>query len=117
VSEGSPPRASALVLGIGCQRGTSAALLARGIEHTLRGLDLDIDRVTTLATVAKKRDEVGLLQLARARGWALVLHDDLGEGVAEPAARRHGRLLMGKRIYREPNVEGSMTIAVAEVER
>ncbi|MET0283598.1 MAG: cobalamin biosynthesis protein [Polyangiales bacterium] len=106
-----------LVLGIGCQRGTPAALLARGIEDALRTMQLDVARVSTIATIGKKRDEVGLLQLVRTRGWALVFHDDLSDGVAEPAAARHGRVLMGKRVYREPNIEGSMTIAIAEVER
>jgi cobalamin biosynthesis protein CbiG len=105
-----------LVIGVGCQRGTPAALLARGIEQALRSLDLRVESVRALATVERKRDEPGLLQLARERGWVLAFHsaEELGEGVAEPAARRHGRLLMPKRTYREPNTPGSMTLAIAE---
>jgi cobalamin biosynthesis protein CbiG len=105
-----------LVIGIGCQRGTPAALLARGIEQALRGLS---GRVCVVATIDRKRDEPGLLQLAHERGWRLEFHSaqELGEGVAEPAARRHGRLLIPKRVYREPGVAGSMTLAVAELAR
>lgn len=106
-----------LVIGIGCQRGTSAELLARGIEHAFAELGLALCQVSTLATDERKRAEPGLAQLARVRGWALVFHSALGEGVAEPAARRHGRLLVGKRIYREPDQPGSMTLAIARVER
>lgn len=107
--------ATELALGIGCQRGTPAALLARGIDDALLALQLDPSCVRMLATVDAKRDEPGLLELARARGWTLVFHSaqELGQGVAEPAARKHGRLLLGKRIYRER--DHSMTIAVAEL--
>ncbi|HEX5659766.1 MAG TPA: cobalamin biosynthesis protein [Polyangiales bacterium] len=105
-----------LALGIGCQRGTSAALLARGVDAALSEV---AGVVRILATIDRKRDEAGLLQLAQERGWTLAFHSagELGSGVAEPAACKHGRLLMRKRVYREPNVSGSMTIAIAELER
>ncbi len=86
----------------------------RGVEEALRVMKLDAERVRLIATTEKKRSEVGLLELAREQGWSLVFHDDLGQAVAEPAARRHGRLLMGKRIYREQDL--SMTIAIAELQ-
>jgi cobalamin biosynthesis protein CbiG len=104
--------ATELAIGIGCQRGTPAELLARGVDAALREVE---GRVRILATIDRKRDEPGLLELARERGWTLVFYsaEELGEGVAEPAARKHGRLLMTKRIYRD--ARGSMTLAIAEL--
>jgi cobalt-precorrin 5A hydrolase len=107
-----------LVLGIGCQRGTPVELLARGVDALLAEHGLSPARVCAIATVEHKRDERGLLELSEQRGWPITFYtrEQLGDAVAEPAARRYAQapsLLIRKRVYRDYELPGSMTLAVA----
>lgn len=119
-----------LAVGIGCNRGTSAAEIEDAVMQTLREAGLSEWSVCRLATIEDKWDEVGLLTLAHERGWALrafsredmaatqnVPHPSAAAmelfgvpGVAEPAAMLaagSASLLVEKRKF--PNV----TVAVA----
>ncbi|MFH7375932.1 cobalamin biosynthesis protein, partial [Pseudomonas syringae pv. tagetis] len=59
---------AALVAGLGCRRGCSAAALRELIEHSLRAIDLNIASVTALASIDMKGIEPGLHELARQLG-------------------------------------------------
>ncbi|MET0342800.1 MAG: cobalamin biosynthesis protein [Polyangiales bacterium] len=123
----------ALVIGVGCTRGTPSAALGAAIDAVLAQHGLDRDAVRALASLDSKHDEGGLVALAHARGWTLALysaaalagvaiaqpsaavHARVGTpGVAEPAAllhAKHGPLRVAKTVHR---VEGhAITIAVA----
>jgi cobalamin biosynthesis protein CbiG len=127
-------QAGDLLLGIGCTRGASVALLERGIEHVLAQHGLLTASVRALASIDKKRDEPGLLALSVRRGWPLTFYsaaelsaasvvgsalvaERVGTpAVAEPAARllsASRELLVNKTRYCEHGVPGSMTLAVA----
>ncbi|HVA81118.1 MAG TPA: cobalamin biosynthesis protein [Candidatus Binataceae bacterium] len=131
-------RPKSLVAGIGCDRGTPAALVERGLMAVLERNQLSRKSVKALATIDKKRDEAGILALAERFGWPLEFYtaEELDRapgienpsetvkryvgtrGVAEPAALiRAGaeRLLVPKHPYTEPGAGRSMTIAVARV--
>lgn len=53
-----------LVLGLGCDRGTSLATIKTAIDKALQSADLSFEDVCQFATIDKKNDEVALLQLA-----------------------------------------------------
>lgn len=131
-------RPRSLVLGIGCDRGTPADVLARGIDRVLAGASLSGACVRAVATIDVKGDEPGLVELCRARSWPLELRPaaelDAVEGVENPSetVRTHvgtrsvgeaacllvagaDRLLVPKTKYTEPGVDRSMTVAVARV--
>jgi cobalt-precorrin 5A hydrolase len=54
-----------LVVGIGCQRGCSAAALWELIESSLRQRNLDVKDINALASIDLKKQESGVLELAR----------------------------------------------------
>jgi cobalt-precorrin 5A hydrolase len=131
-------RPRSLVLGIGCDRGTPAELVARGVEALLAERGLALSAVRELASVDLKADEPALQALSARLGCPLrtfpaaVLDATPGienpservarhvgtRGVAEPAALRAAgaaRLLVAKRVYTEPGAGRSMTLAVARV--
>ena len=122
-----PPR---FVVGVGCNRNTSAAEIHQAIQMTLSEADLALESVACLATITAKADEDGLLQVARMNDWPLefvapeqiqqlrglpnpssAAQKALGvQGVAEPCAliiAGSEKLLVEKRKF--PNV----TVAVA----
>jgi cobalamin biosynthesis protein CbiG len=111
--------ATELVIGIGCQRGTPAALIERAIDDALARHGLDAARVCALATIDRKRDERGLLAFAARRDWPISFYSasELGEGVAEPAAklRAGNALLIPKLVYRDDH--HALTLAIAELAR
>lgn len=96
----------ALVLGIGCNRGTSSDEILAAVHETLAQNGLAVESVAGVATIAEKADEPGLIGLCRAMGWKMeafshaqirqienipnpskTVYDVLGvPGVAEPAA-------------------------------
>jgi len=129
-------RPKSLVLGVGCDRGTSTELLERGVRSMLDEAGLDIRSVSSLASVDKKQDEVGLIELATRMGWSFVCLPaetlDAVVGIERPSATvarhvgtrsvaeaaclavaRTETLLVAKRIYTEPGAGRSMTFAVA----
>lgn len=61
-----------VVLGLGCDRGTSRASFAIAVDKALASIDLDRRAVVGVATIDKKNDEIGLLELARENGWTIV---------------------------------------------
>lgn len=129
-------RPKSLVVGIGCDRGTPAELVARGVDHLLATHGLSAKSVRAIATIDKKADEPALLALSEARGWPLLTYtaEELDaqpgienpseavkrhvgtRGVAEPAALRAAgaeKLVVPKQTYTEDGAGRSMTFAVA----
>lgn len=121
-----------LVLGIGCNRGTPAAELDAFVLRHLKQLSLSLKSIACIASVAAKRDEVGLGEFARRLAVPLHCYEsaELNQvtfpsppskhalaavgvaGVAEPAAllaSGGGKLLLEK--VKSANV----TLAVAEM--
>ena len=94
-----------LVLGIGCNRGTPEAAIARAVVETCQHHRLDLRCIARLASIEVKRDEAGLLEFAHRQKLAIefygseqlnqvegvgtsaaVLKATGAKGVAEPAA-------------------------------
>ncbi|MHB8056279.1 MAG: cobalt-precorrin 5A hydrolase [Desulfuromonadaceae bacterium] len=121
-----------LVLGIGCNRGTSADEIEAFVYNHFNALSLSPKSICCIASVAAKRDEVGLVEFSRRVGVSLRCFgsDELSQvpfpsppseqalaavgvaGVAEPAAilaSGGGRLLLNK--VKSANV----TLAIAEL--
>ncbi len=59
-----------LALGLGCDRGTPEATLREAIAQALAQLGADWADVAAIASITLKADEVGLLALCAAQGWA-----------------------------------------------
>uniref|UniRef100_UPI0025DA8097 precorrin-3B C(17)-methyltransferase n=1 Tax=Thermosynechococcus sp. OHK43 TaxID=2763133 RepID=UPI0025DA8097 len=128
-----------LWLGIGCERGTSAALIQHAIDQTLAQAGLSPLAIAGLASIDRKADEVGLCQVAKAHDWpsrwfsaqelapvtvptpsAIVAAEMGTPSVAEAAAvlaSEGGRLIVPKQIYRQGGEGGAVTIAIAQSER
>ena len=120
-----------LVLGIGCNRGTTVEEVDEVVSGSLKRVFLSIKSVKCIATVSAKRDEKGLLAFAAKYRIPVELYDSSelngvavpsppsphameaigATGVAEPAAllaSGGGRLLL-KKIK-----NGNVTLAIAE---
>jgi cobalt-precorrin 5A hydrolase len=131
-------RPKSLVVGLGCDRGTPAELVERGVDAILAAQGLSSKSVRGIATIDKKGDEPALLALSERRRWPLrtysaeeldpvpgienpseTVQRHVGtRGVAEPAAllaAGASRLLVPKQVYTEPGAGRSMTLAVARV--
>ncbi|MEK7274794.1 MAG: cobalamin biosynthesis protein, partial [Candidatus Desantisbacteria bacterium] len=130
VIEPLPPSCSNLVVGIGCNRGTSADEIEDAVGRTLVESNLTFSSVHSIATIDKKANEEGLLAFARKYGLEITTFtpDELNSvggilksaavykatganAVAEPAAL----LLSGADSLLIPKQRiGNVTIAVAE---
>ena len=131
-------RPRSLVLGVGCDRGTPAALVMRGVATLLAQHGLSPKSIKAIATIDVKRDEPALRELADQLGAPLVWYPaaeldavpgivspsevvlrHVGtRGVAEPAAllaAASGALIVPKQRYTEPDAGRSMTLAVARI--
>ncbi|MBA4544109.1 cobalt-precorrin 5A hydrolase [Thermoactinomyces daqus] len=64
-------RPKVLVLGIGCNRGTTLEEIEQTVTETLAELKLSIKSVRNIATIDLKKDEPGLLALCRKYGWRM----------------------------------------------
>ncbi|URR35374.1 precorrin-3B C(17)-methyltransferase [Thermosynechococcus sp. HN-54] len=128
-----------LWLGIGCERGTPAALIQEAIDHTLAQAGLSPLAIAGIASIDRKADEVGLCQVAAAHHWptrwfsaqelaavtvptpsAIVAAEMGTPSVAEAAAvlaSDRGQLIVPKQIYRCPSERGAVTIALAQAQR
>ncbi|WP_434610841.1 cobalamin biosynthesis protein [Pseudomonas sp. D2-30] len=53
-----------LVVGLGCQRGCPASTLRALLEQALLAHGIALDEIRALASIDRKRDEPGLLELA-----------------------------------------------------
>nr|WP_274528660.1 cobalamin biosynthesis protein [Paenibacillus piscarius] len=124
-------RPRSLVVGLGCNRGTSAEELEAVVKDTLTALKLSLSSVRNVATADIKGDEAGLLALCAKYSWKLALYSpeelntirlDLPSevvfratgayGVCEPAAL----LSSGAASLLQPKLKsGNVTIAVARV--
>jgi cobalt-precorrin 5A hydrolase len=60
-----------VALGLGCDRGTPAATIARAVDEALAACGATPADVWAAASIDLKADEAGLLQLARERGWRI----------------------------------------------
>ncbi len=121
----------ALVMGVGCNRGTPKEVIAAAIQATCDQHQLHVAAIARLASIDLKADEIGLLECAVERGLAIdfyskdqlnqvegvasseaVLRATGAKGVAEPAALLSAgtgaRLLVAKMKW------GEVTTAVAE---
>ena len=124
-------RPTNLVLGIGCNRGTSVEEVEEVVSGSLKRVFLSVKSVKCIATASAKRDEKGLLAFAAKFGIPVEFYDNSelngvavpsppsphameaigATGVAEPAAllaSGGGRLLL-KKIK-----SGNVTLAIAE---
>jgi cobalt-precorrin 5A hydrolase len=121
-----------LVLGIGCNSGTTVEEIAEIVHSTLKRLFLSVRSVRCVGTAEAKRDEPGLVAFAEAIGVPLVTYPSSelncvetpsppseyalaaigAAGVAEPAAllASGGGTLLMKKLK-----SGNVTLAIAEI--
>jgi len=122
-----------IVLGIGCNRGTSADAIAEAVDNVLAQAALQREQVAAVATIDLKRDELGLLAFISRHGWQLSTYTaaELAQidvpnpsstvqqvtgtaSVAEAAALRRGG--GGAMLLVEKVRHGDITVAVAQLE-
>ncbi|OEH93124.1 cobalt-precorrin 5A hydrolase [Bacillus solimangrovi] len=122
-------RPKVIVLGIGCNRGTSAEEIEAVIEDALQQLKISKKSVKAIATIDLKKDEEGLLEITRKHQWQFVYYtpEQLNEvpfenrsevvykytgayGVSEPAAKLYSG---AKELLLEKQKSGNVTISVA----
>lgn len=103
-------RPKSLVLGMGCNRGTSAEEIEALIDDTLAELKLSKKSVKAIASIDLKKDEQGLIEVASKNQWQFITYnaEQLNEmplrnpsekvfkytgayGVCEPAALRYAK--------------------------
>ncbi len=124
-----------LWIGIGCERNTCKELIANSLNNLLKSRNLSKYSIAGLATVDIKKDENGILELAKENNLPIkffnkedlstiivpnpssVVEIEIGTpSVAEAscllAAGEESKLLEEKRIFK--NQSGAVTIAVAE---
>ena len=128
-----PPQ---LWIGVGCERGTTLALLGQAVETSLKTLGLAPEAVAGLASLELKGDEPALLALAAEQGWPLKLFNSgqlreqpvptpsevvmaevgcpsVAEAAALTAAGTGAALRQTKAIYKKDG-HGAATVAIAE---
>ena len=130
-----------IIIGIGCVRNTDEKMIQRAIHESFSKNGLSLLSISGIATIDKKNDEVGLLNLSKRNEWPIyffsalelakvnvpspsnVVLKEMGTGsVAEAAAilrgGKGGRLIQEKQIYYSNEDEfGGVTIALVEVEK
>ena len=60
-----------LILGMGCDRGTSLETLTTAVDHALAKINQTRKAVVALPSIDKKNDEAGLLALSKKQDWPL----------------------------------------------
>lgn len=125
-------RPKSLVVGVGCNRGTTAAEIGKAIEQVFQDRGLSPLAIRNLATVELKEDEEGLNELLRERGWTSAYYSaaelQAGDSVPTPSevVRKHlgvesvcekAAMLSAetKELLVEKKVLGNVTVAVARV--
>ncbi|QPA32448.1 cobalt-precorrin 5A hydrolase [Thermaerobacillus caldiproteolyticus] len=122
-------RPKVIVLGIGCNRGTSAEEIEAVIDETLAELRFSVKSVKAVCTIALKKDEPGLLEVVRKYGWEFVYYspEELNHvhieqpsetvfrytgayGVSEPAAKLYSG---AENLELVKKKSGNVTISVA----
>ena len=128
-----------IIIGIGCERNTDEKLIQRAINDSFTQIGLSLLAISGLATIDKKNDEIGLLNLSKKNDWPIyyfsanelskvnvpspstVVLNEMGTAsVAEAAAillgGHGGRLIQEKKIYYSKDDEcGAVTIALVEL--
>ncbi|WP_299510693.1 cobalt-precorrin 5A hydrolase [uncultured Rummeliibacillus sp.] len=118
-----------VVIGMGCNRGTSAKEIENVIKETVHELKISIKSVKALCTIDLKKDEEGFLQVVSKYGWEFVYYhpDELNAqkieapsdtvfkytgvyGVSEPAVRLYTGANQLELIKKK---SGNTTISVA----
>jgi cobalt-precorrin 5A hydrolase len=108
LSNGVLYRPKVVVLGMGCNRGTSAEEIEQVIQSTLDELQISIQSVKAICTIDLKKDEAGLIEVCGKYKWEFVCYtpEELNEimiedpsetvfkytgayGVSEPACKRY----------------------------
>jgi cobalt-precorrin 5A hydrolase len=67
-------RPKVIILGIGCNRGTSAEEIEQVIQLTLEELTFSIQSVKAVCTIDLKKDEKGLLEVTGKYGWEFITY-------------------------------------------
>ncbi|MCQ6274246.1 cobalamin biosynthesis protein [Bacillus sp. V3B] len=65
-------RPKVIVLGMGCNRGTTSEEIQSVIQETLEDLRFSLKSVKALCTIDLKKDEIGLLDVVNKYGWEFV---------------------------------------------
>ncbi len=60
-----------VILGLGCDRGTSLDSLTAAVTHALAAANIELEAVAGVATIDKKHDESAILALASQHSWPL----------------------------------------------
>ncbi|WNZ24667.1 precorrin-3B C(17)-methyltransferase [Leptolyngbya sp. NK1-12] len=132
-----------LWVGIGCERGTSRALIETAVQSVCRAHHLAEAAIAGVATIDLKANEIGLVELCQGRQWPLrcfsaeqlrqvsvptpsaVVEAEVGTpSVAEAAAilaaspsSDASLLRVRKQIIRQPDQPGAVTIAIAQADQ
>tara|TARA_B100000965_G_scaffold274073_1_gene232086 strand:+ start:282 stop:2174 length:1893 start_codon:yes stop_codon:yes gene_type:complete len=130
-----------IIIGIGCIRNTDEKMIQRAIQESFSKHGLSLLSISGLATIDKKNDEIGLLNVSKNNEWPIyffsslelskvnvpnpsnVVFNEMGtSSVAEAAAilrgAEGGKLIQEKQIYSSSENEfGGVTIALFEVEK
>jgi|UPI000382008B cobalt-precorrin 5A hydrolase len=129
-----------LVLGLGCDRGASAQAIISAIRLALASVDASLEAVIAAASIDKKSDELGLLQVCKQHGWKLNFYPatqlckvavpnpsavvmrymgtpSVGEAAAIICANSdQHHLIVEKFKYRSPDDGKHVTVSVCEAE-
>ncbi|PGL68806.1 cobalamin biosynthesis protein [Bacillus sp. AFS055030] len=124
-------RPKVIVLGVGCNRGTTAAEIEAVIDETLGELQFSKKSVKAVCTIDLKKDEVGLLEVVNKNDWEFIYYtpDELNAiklenpsetvfkftgayGVSEPAALLYSG---AKHLTLMKKKSGNVTISVAVI--
>ncbi len=130
-----------IIIGIGCVRNTDEKMIERAIKESFSKNRLSLLSISGIATIDKKDDEIGLLNVSKRNAWPMyffsshelskvnvpnpsdVVLNEMGTAsVAEAAAilrgAEGGNLIQEKQIYYSNEDEfGGVTIALVEVEK
>jgi len=130
-----------IIVGIGCVRNTDEKMIQRAIEESFSQNGLSILSISAIATIDKKNDEIGLLNLSKKNEWPIhffsavelskvnvpnpsdVVMNEMGtSSVAEAAAillgAEGGKLIQEKQKYFSDEDEfGGVTVALVQVEK
>ena len=130
-----------IVIGIGCERNTDEKIIQRAINESFAENGLSLLSIAGIATIDKKNDEIGLLNISKKNEWPIyffsalelskvnvpnpsnVVLNEMGTpSVAEAAAilrgGEGGRLIQKKQIYYSNDDEfGAVTISLVELEK
>ncbi len=129
-----------LWVGVGCERGTSQAVIEAGVERVCQANHLALGAIAGLASLDLKADEAGLIALAQERAWPLrcftaeqlksipvpnpspvvaqaVQTPSVAEAAAILAAGAGAELRVTKQIVRLEGHPGAATVAIAQAQQ